>query len=105
MARSRSFRRSRTSRSSRITQGHRYRGTQEERVKKLETQMLLLAHIYAVTGSEDSSLDRISQLEKNRNDATVNFLKGVDETLATAYATAYAAAQAEPLQPLYRTLG
>ena len=70
--------------------------TLEERVKKLENQMRLLAETYVVTGSEWSNPNQpISDLEYNRNEATENFLREVDDSglLADAYAAAQAAAQ------------
>ena len=70
--------------------------TLEERVKKLETQMQLLAETYGVTGSAWVRLNQpISDLEYNRNKATEKFLREVDDSglLAAAYAATQAKAQ------------
>ena len=68
----------------------------EERVKKLETQMRLLAETYAVTGSTWVQINKpISDLQDNRNEATENFLREVDDSgrMAGAYAATQADAQ------------
>ena len=70
--------------------------TLEERVKKLEDQMRLLTETYAVRGSTwVTPMQPISDLEYNRNEATENFLREVDDSgrMAAAYAATQADAQ------------